>query len=171
MKRKPISYSLWFMPAKDQKVLLENKIKTLANQHGGPKFDPHVTLLSSFFDDESTLLYKTKNLSKKIRSFEIIFDQVRYLNEFFRSLFIEIKFSEELKSVRSTAAKEFGWKDKNYIPHLSLMYGNYSDQIKINIIKKMGALPKILTVNKIYLVHNDEINFKWKVIEGFKINN
>ena len=171
MKRKPISYSLWFMPAKEQKVLLENKIKTLANQHGGPKFDPHVTLLSSFFDDESTLLYKTKNLSKKIRSFEIIFDQVRYLNEFFRSLFIEIKFSEELKSVRSTAAKEFGWKDKNYIPHLSLMYGHYSNQTKIDIIKRMGRLPRVLTVKKIYLAHNDEINFKWKVIESFNINN
>ena len=171
MKRKPISYSIWLMPAKEQKVVLENKIKTLANQHGGPKFDPHITLLSSFVDDESTLLYKTKNLSKKIRSFKVIFDQVRYLNEFFRSLFIEIKFSKELKSVRSTAEKEFGWKDKNFIPHLSLMYGNYSNQIKIDIIKKMGALPKVLTINKIYLAHNDEINFKWKVIEGFKINN
>ena len=35
----------------------------------------------------------------------------------------------------------------------------------------MGALPKVLTINKIYLAHNDEINFKWKVIDGFKINN
>ena len=110
-------------------------------------------------------------MSKKIRSFEIIFDEVWYVNEFFRSLFIEIKFSKELKSVRSTAEKEFGWKDKNFIPHLSLMYGNYSNQIKTNIIKKMGALPKVVTVNKIYLAHNDEINFKWKVIESFKINN
>ena len=65
MKRKPISYSIWLMPAKEQKVVLENKIKTLANQHGGPMFDPHITLLSSFVDDESTLLYKTENLSKK----------------------------------------------------------------------------------------------------------
>ena len=171
MKRNPNSYSLWFMPSKEQKVVLENKIETLANQYGGPKFDPHITLLGSFVDDESILLNKTENLSKKIRSFKIILDQVRYLNEFFRSLFIEIKFSEELKSARNTAAKEFRWKDKNYIPHLSLMYGNYSNQIKINIIKKMGVLPKFLTVNKIYLAHNDEINFKWKVIEGFKINN
>ena len=35
----------------------------------------------------------------------------------------------------------------------------------------MGRLPKALKVNKIYLAHNDEINFKWKVIESFKINN
>ena len=103
---------------------------------------PHITLLAGFVDDESILLYKTENLSKKIRSFEIIFDQVRYLNEFFRSLFIEIKFSEELKLARNTAEKEFGWKDKNYIPHLSLMYGNYSNQIKINIIKQWEGCQK-----------------------------
>ena len=171
MKRNPNSYSLWFMPCKEQNIILENKIETLANQYGGPKFVPHITLLGGFVDDESILLKKTEDLSKKIRSFEIILDQVRYLNEFFRSLFIEIKFSKELKSVRSTAEKEFGWKDKNFIPHLSLMYGNYSNKIKTNIIKKMGVLPKVVTVNKIYLAHNDEINFKWKVIEGFKINN
>ena len=171
MKRNPNSYSLWFMPSKEQKVVLENKIETLANQYGGPKFDPHITLLGSFVDDESILLNKTENLSKKIRSFKIILDQVRYLNEFFRSLFIEIKFSEELKSARNTAAKEFRWKDKNYIPHLSLMYGNYNNQIKTDIIKTMGTLPRYLKVNKIHLAHNDEINFKWKVIESFKINN
>ena len=171
MKRNPISYSLWFMPGKEKKVVLENKINTLANQYGGPKFDPHITLLSSFVDDELSLLNKTEKLSKKIRSFEIIFDQVRFLNEYFRSLFIEIKLSEELKLARNAAAKEFGWEDKNYIPHLSLMYGNYSNQIKTDIIKTMGTLPRYLKVNKIHLAHNDEINCKWRVIESFKINN
>ena len=96
MKRNPNSYSLWFMPCKEQNIILENKIETLANQYGGPKFVPHITLLGSFVDDESILLKKTENLSKKIRSFKIVLDQVSYLNEFFRSLFIEIKFSEEL---------------------------------------------------------------------------
>ena len=90
---------------------------------------------------------------------------------FFRSLFIEIKFNEELKSARNTAAKEFRWKDKNYIPHLSLMYGDYDNQVKKDIIKTIGTLPRYLKVNKIHLAHNDEINFKWKVIESFKINN
>ena len=53
------------MPCKEQKVVLENKIETLANQYGGPKFEPHITLFGSFVDDESILLNKTENLSKK----------------------------------------------------------------------------------------------------------
>ena len=62
MKRNPNSYSLWFMPCKEQNIILENKIETLANQYGGPKFVPHITLLSSFVDDESILLQKTEKV-------------------------------------------------------------------------------------------------------------
>ena len=45
--------------------------------------------------------------------------------------------------------KNLDGKIKNYIPHLSLMYGNYNNQIKTDIIKTMGTLPKYLNVNKI----------------------
>ena len=51
MKRNPNSYSLWFMPCKEQNIILENKIETLANQYGGPKFVPHITFLGGFVDD------------------------------------------------------------------------------------------------------------------------
>ena len=63
MKRNPNSYSLWFMPCKEQNIILENKIETLANQYGGPKFVPHITLLGGFVDDRAiTILKNSKQI-------------------------------------------------------------------------------------------------------------
>ena len=75
MKRNPISYSLWFMPNNAQRFILEDMINRLAEEHGGPRFQPHVTLLSSIIGDEEVLLKSTKSLSKSLKSFIITFSR------------------------------------------------------------------------------------------------
>ena len=165
------SYSLWLMPELKVKNIFQTMINQLAKKYGGPVFEPHITLLSSFKGDEETLLKKTEILSQKLKSFKINFKEPRYLNEFFRSLFIAVDYSPELKIVRNIASKQFIYKDKDYIPHLSLMYGNYSIESKKKIIFNIKYFPRIFKVNKIYLAHNNEIKYKWRVIRCFKLKN
>ena len=168
-KRNPVSYSIWLMPEGNIKYQLENAIYSLSTDFGGPIFEPHITLVSSFLGSKKELMQKTEIISKKIKPFEIFFGGIAYLDKFFRSLFLQVKVSKELKTARKIACKNMNWQDKHYLPHLSLAYGNYGLGEKEKMISTLNSIPDRFLVNKIYLAYNDEIKLKWKIIHGFKL--
>ena len=169
INRNPISFSIWLMPEGSINNQLTNEIQSLHSDFGSPKFKPHVTLLSSFLGVEKELLDKTKLISKKIKPFKIIFGALGNSDDFFQSLYLKVEVTKELKSARKVAFKNFDCDSKSYPFHLSLAYGNYTLAEKEKMISSLNRLPDSFLVNKIFLAHNDEINLRWRVIEGFKL--
>lgn len=169
-KRNPISFSIWLMPEESLKNQLSRIINALSEKYGGPTFEPHVTLVSGFLGKERILLKKAKALSNKIKPFEVIFDKVTYLNEFFRSIFLEVKLTDVLQNAKELACKEFDDYRTDYLPHMSLAYGNYNLSTKLQMVGEIGIIPDGFWADKIFLAHNNEIDLKWKVIRDFKLN-
>ncbi len=130
LMRNSLSYSIWIVPDNGIKIQLYKKIQLLASKFDAPLFDPHITLLGGFLGDKKTLLNKTKIISKKIKPFKIFFEDVAYLNEFFRSLFLRVNNSPHLNSAKNKFSTKLKWEEKDYVPHLSLIYGNYSIEQK-----------------------------------------
>ncbi len=166
-----ISYSIWLMPTLNEKDIFQLKINELARRYNGPFFKPHVTLLSSFFGEEKLLMKKARGLARKINSFKVHFLSPTYLNEFFRCIFVKVDFNNDLKTVRGIASKHFEYKDNNYIPHLSLLYGNFGEKLKKKIVRNINSFPSSFVVNHIYLAQNDEKQLKWRVIQEYKVGN
>ena len=165
------SYAIWLMPHGNDKHQLKAKIQSLSSDFDGPLFEPHVTLVGGFLGEEKKLLKKTETISKIIAPFIIVFDGVAYFNEFFRSLFLKVKFSSQLGAARVLACTELEWKENKYLPHLSLIYGDYTVKQKGKMILSLDSVIDSFSVNNIYLAHNDEINLKWEVIREFPLNN
>ena len=169
------SYSIWLMPEPDSttQAQLKNIIFSLSSSYGGPVFEPHVTMISSFLGNEKELLEKTEIISKKIKPFKIIFGTIGYDNIFFQSLFLKVDINIELIKSRKIASKEFKLDENcnKYMPHLSLAYGNYKLKVKKKMISKLRDIPVGFSVNRIFLAHNDEINLIWRVINSFKLIN
>ena len=157
------------MPEDSVREELKNIIHSFSNNFGGPKFEPHVTLVSSFLGHEKGLLQKTEMISKKIKPFKIFFDGILHLDEYFRTLFLKVKFSSQLQEARDITGNELNWNDQDYTPHLSLTYGKYGVREKEKMISTLDSLPDCFFVNKIFLAQNDEIRLKWNVIRGFKL--
>ena len=157
------------MPESNVKDQLKNVIYTLSNDFGGPIFEPHVTLVSSFLGSEKELLQKTEIISKTIKPFEIFFSHIGYIDNFFRSLFLIVKVSIELKLAREIACKELNWTDNDYMPHLSIAYGDYDKKKKERMISTVDIMPNRFLVDHIFLAHNDEIRLEWNVIRRFKL--
>ena len=168
-KRNPISYSVWLMPEGNVKDQLINVIHLLSTEFGSPNFDPHVTLVSSLLGNEKELLQKTEIISKKIKPFEIFFEGIAFLNEFFRSLFLKVNSNSKLQKARNISCYNLNWYDHDYIPHLSLAYGDYNKKEKQKMISSIKLLPDGFSVDHIFLAHNDEVNLKWKVIQSFPL--
>jgi len=157
------------MPGGNEKDQFLKIINAISHKYGGPLFEPHVTLVSSFLGNKEDLLEKTQALSKNICSFEIIFDKISHLDEYFRSIFFEVKFTEKLMEARNLACEKITCSETKYRPHMSLAYGNYNLPTKLKIAKNINKTPKGFFVNKIFLTFNNEIDLHWKVIDCFDL--
>ena len=106
-KRIPKSYSLWLIPNGEKYVLLKNTIIDLSHIFNGIKFIPHVTVLSNLDYSEKFLLTIVENIAKKVEPFNIEFNTINYLDEFFQSFFISVKINDDLAYVREIAKSFF----------------------------------------------------------------
>ena len=169
--RKQHSYLIWIMPEGEVKRKLSRIINKLSQNYNSPKFEPHVTLVGSFEGTESELIITAEKYSKLINPFEIELTKAAYLNEFFRSLFILAKKTKSLLKNHETGKKLFAVPNKRYLPHLSLIYGDFDAKTKKRIIKAIGENVNLkFKVKSIYLVHKNEVNLKWTVINKFDLN-
>jgi len=157
------------MPQGKNKKFLKNKIDYLSKNFGGPSFSPHVTLIGSFLGEQKDLIEKTKQISEKIKAFEIYFYKLCSLDKFFQSLFLDVKLNRELVNARNYASHKLGCSNDNYEPHLSLAYGEYSKKVKDKMISTIDKFPQRFFVDKIFLAHNNEINLRWKIIKDFPL--
>ena len=123
--RNSISYSIGLIPEGSVRKERKNIIHSFSKNFGGPKFKPHVTLVSSFIGSEKDLLQKTEMLSKRVKRFEIFFGRIDTLHKF-SIKFLEVKFTIELKKVRDIICSRLNWFDNDYFSHVKMAYGDFN---------------------------------------------
>ena len=132
-------FSLWLMPGGHARYDLQKLITDLSVQYATPKFEPHVTLIGELAISEKEAVTKTQQLAKLLRPFTIALREVAYLNEYFRCVFIKAEKTPDLLNANLKACEVFEQRsDKNYMPHLSLVYGDLTLPVKTRIIKNIG---------------------------------
>ena len=164
------TYSIWLIPKTNDKITLSRIINKFSDYYNTPKFEPHITILGGFLAKETESIKNLKFLSKKIPPFEIQFGKVSYMNEYFRSIFIEVMLSDKLKELRILTCNYFGFINDSYYPHLSLVYGDIVVPDKLKMIKCLGPSPNFIFIDKLFLVQNNETDYKWKIIESIDLN-
>ena len=157
------------MPKGNTRLQLRNKIHKISEKYAGPIFEPHITLVGGFFGKEIDLVKKAKTLSTLIRPFNVIFDKVNYSDEFFLSFFLKMKFTDGMKLARNIACKEFNYYENDYLPHMSLAYGNYDKSIKLQMAEEIDEIPDGFLADKIFLTYNNEIDLRWEIINCFDL--
>jgi 2'-5' RNA ligase len=163
------SYSIWLMPEGAINEKLSEIILGIGQKHNSPKFSPHVTLVGGFDGEENKLILKAEKLAKLLKPFKVKLTRVTYLDEFFRSLFILVEKTPEFLESVSKAREIFDFHKTN-IPHLSLIYGNFSEETKLKIIKDIGNEFNIeFDVKYIHLVINNEKEKVWTKIKSFEL--
>lgn len=138
------AYSLWLMPMGDTSLKLAHIISQLSKNYSAPSFEPHVTLLNKIIGSEEEIIKKTAQAASILAPYEILLTRVGYLDEYFKCLFINVEKTTEVMNANAKAREVFHeyiidrHTTAEYMPHLSLLYGNFSSQIKEEIIKKIG---------------------------------
>lgn len=160
-------YTLWLMQDEMRKKFA-GLIKKLGAEYGGPIFEPHVTLLGGIELPQTEVIRRSEQLVHGQKSFPIILRQIDYEDYFFRTLFIKAEVTEQLQNLHNRAKEIFEiGGTSTYMPHLSLLYGNYPVELKERIIKKIGQDQTFqFQINSVHLVKGGEVK-DWQIIRAF----
>ncbi|MDB5245160.1 MAG: cyclic phosphodiesterase-like [Parcubacteria group bacterium] len=169
-------FHLFFEPEGDLKKELSEIIKKLAKEYDGPIFTPHVTLLARIpSESESasvsleTISEKAQSLAKSLKPFTLTLGHTGTENAYFKALYLHIQEQTEMRVLHAQALEHFFMDDESpYLPHLSLLYGNYPQEQKQHTIESL-ALPTedSFIVKSLYLYKTEGEVHDWELIKEF----
>jgi hypothetical protein len=140
--------SVWLIPSdKNIYTPLSNMIRTISSTHTNPIlgkhipiFEPHVTLSDDINQSVTDTISKTERLAGLIRPFEV---NIGYIltgknTDYFKSVYCDVKRSAGIIMANEKAVQIFGRNgDAPYLPHMSLTYGQFSDNERHEIVTKL----------------------------------
>lgn len=162
------TYSLWLEPSGDVAYKLQERIKKLSKENDTPLFSPHVTLLGGLTATKTELVPLANTLASSVEPFELQLTKAGYLNTYYQSLFIHVEENSQLKELRKNACRLFNCTGKNdYMPHLSLLYGDLSQKEKERILNLMGREFYIhFPVKNIVLMQTEGTPDQWRKVHA-----
>ena len=157
-------YSLWLVPAGDAEKVLQAVLERLAREYTGPTFLPHVTLLGGIVGSESEIVSRSRELAAQIAPFAVHLDGVDSGESYFQSVFATASPTPELLAVREAAQQAFPEAPvEPYRPHLSLLYGDLSAEIKRTVVEGLrGTLPASFEARTLVLVQTGDAVADWR---------
>jgi 2'-5' RNA ligase len=162
------TYTLWIIPDGAAYALTDGYIAKLSSAYHIPRFEPHVTILGGIRSVEKSLVC---GLADGLAPFRVqLASKVEYLNEYFRCLFLRAHKTPELMEAFSEASETFGYEGNPYFPHLSLAYGEFPLHTKREMIRELGAIPRVeFEARSIHLAHASTRLpvSSWKIIDRF----
>ena len=138
-KHAAFGYHFWLVPVGEALHRLRGVIDDLAEAHDGPVFTPHVTLLSGLTADEASLIETNRTLAAGLEPFNLDLTVPDAGTTFFQCIYMRMAENPSLSRARQAAGEAFALPADNYMPHLSLYYGDASPDRRATILKAVPA--------------------------------
>jgi 2'-5' RNA ligase len=171
MQRK---YGIWILPSGEMHKKLQSLINDIADDYGAIKFIPHVSIAGIIVRDDEldNVKEKVNHLAKKLNRFTLRLAGYGYKNDKHRCIYI-LANSDKLEKLFKETAVIFpdAIIERNRVmPHLSLMYGEYPDNIKHKIITKYTEKEISFVAEGLDLCFSDGPEEGWHSIYHTKFN-
>lgn len=167
MITKSKGYTLWLMPKGKAYQKFSGLIKKLASENQALVFEPHVTLLGEIMLPQDEVIKRTNKLVAGQKPFAVTMEQIGYEDYFFRTLFVRAKKTAPLLALHKQAKKIFQMAALPYMPHLSILYGIFPNELKEKIIAEIGRDQSVeFEINSVVLIKGGEVQ-DWQVIGEF----
>jgi hypothetical protein len=116
------AFSCWLVPSAAERRALAAIIDRFASLLGGPRFEPHVTIVEGIaapLDDVRAALTAASAIAPRTLDVAALMVGTTY----FKSVFLALRPSQELLALRRDVHTRFALPDEEFSPHLSLYYG------------------------------------------------
>ncbi len=146
-------YAVWLVPSEPHFSTLQQLIKEIAIEVGSVCFSPHATIVSGIRKVRENPITLLASRFKPIR---ICVNHVGMKDVMFRSLYLELDQNEKLMELRRQCLLAFSLDTRNWGPHVSLLYGIYSDAQKYGLLEKAKkCIPKSIVFDRLQLWRTD----------------
>ncbi len=164
-------YSLWLLPEPGAAGVFSETIDRIGQQHRGPRFPPHVTILGWLMGDEQTLADRTARLAAGLKPLSLKVAGFGGEPTYFRCLYVRLDADTGIRDAHAAASREFSaGYGKGYLPHVSLHYGRLDADKKTRLIDELrGAVLSGFTVDRLQLVHITVAISDWRVVASFPL--
>lgn len=129
--------SFWLVPTAADRALFQTIINQLAQTYDAPRFTPHVTLYSGECATEN-IPALIEQATQDVQSLCLKIDQLLYSAEFTKTLFVQFHPDPRLSQLSETIRMKVS-QPSDYVlnPHLSLIYGQMSQETQQQLISKL----------------------------------
>jgi 2'-5' RNA ligase len=158
-------YHLFLEPSTGE---LQTVIETIGDVSGGPRFVPHVTLLANIPEaPEAELIQKLHILVGDMKAFDVSLGDLEMQDAYYRALYYRIVPESAIIESHKAANQLFTVIDEqDYLPHLSVVYGNYTQEQKKGFKEHATVTPGTpLLLDRVSLWKTDGGVTSWKRIE------
>ncbi len=148
---------------------LKEIIIKLAHKYNSPVFQPHCTLIGKTDISLSKMKSAIIDLMSNYQSIDVHPNKIGYSDYVWRALYIELKELKILTKWHEHICNLLSINcDKNYLPHISLMYNSVPLREK-KIISGKIKLRSVYKIQSIQIVDCGEKVDAWKTVFKLKI--
>lgn len=165
-----VIHSLWFKPTGPTFDVLVEVIERYARESGATPFEPHVTLLGNLDGTEPEILRRSEALGRQLRRFDIELVEPAFGQEHFQCVFMCVRETANVMDANSQARQAFNQAPGKYMPHLSLVYGSFSETRKREIIARLPDLRLTFAATAVHVIRADSDDPKdWHEVGAYPI--
>lgn len=138
-------YSVWAIPPEDVGARCANLMTTLRSEFGGPHFHPHITVVGAIKLTPEDAVTKLRSACQALRPFHVTVDRVAAGSFFYQCVYLLLRPDPHLLETSAHCCTHFGYTNSTpYMPHLSLLYGDLSDEEKRKAQERANAIDDTL---------------------------
>jgi 2'-5' RNA ligase len=162
------SPSLWLIPEGDEALVFDSLLTTLREEHGGPSFTPHLTLLSGL--NATNLVDRTRQLAKQVAPFEVRIAQPSWGSRWFQCVYLLAELAPPLLAARRAACVALmGSPTSSFLPHISLLYGSQPARTRAEICRSLPNVPSGFQARELVLVNTIGPTDSWTEMGRFPL--
>lgn len=134
-------YSVWAIPPDEVGARLKKLMDGLRAEFGGPQFEPHITVVGAISLTPDDALAKFRSACDGVRAYNVSVDRVATGTFFYQCVYLLVHPTAEVVVASSHCTGRFGYKNSTpYMPHLSLLYGDLTEDEKKKAQEKANVL-------------------------------
>ena len=168
---RPTTYSLWLMPSGNARTRLARTVRQLSHEYGTPVFAPHVTLASRIVGPSCEVLSKAARLASETAPLILCLTSIEGRNEYFRCVIARVAPNKALSKAHRLAQKAFAMRRQRvFLTHLSLVYGDLAPRTKRKIFASLGKrFDAEFRVRHLHVVAIQGPPRQWRRVESFPL--
>ncbi|KAI5659820.1 hypothetical protein M9H77_28613 [Catharanthus roseus] len=134
-------YSVWGLPPVELRPRLKKLMEGLRSEFGGPEFEPHVTVVGAIDLTEREARDKFKKACDGLKLYNAKVERVATGSFFYQCVYLLLHPTSEVVETSEHCCGHFGYmRSTPYMPHLSLLYGDLSEEEKQKAQEKAYVL-------------------------------